>query len=193
MGGSSMDSNRIKDIVTQWVEKVVIGQNICPFAKGETYKTIIVEGSDHSFALKRSEELIKEFAGDSEKGYLIVFPELRDNFIQFFNFSALIEEEVAARGLNQDIQVVTFHPSFRFEGEKSSAVGNYVNRSPFPLVHLLNFKEVTKVMEKYGERVGEEISENNNKKLKGFTAREFQEKIGQYCEGFWPLSEGSDI
>lgn len=186
---SSGDFGEWASVVNEWLKSVIIGQNICPFAKDQFHDgevdSFFFQGSDHKDALTFSFDKIEEFSKTERRSFLIVYPDFKDNFIQFYNFSALIEDEVHHKGFQDKIQVVTFHPQFRFEGEKPSARGNYVNRSPYPLIHFLDFSQVREIVEKHGEKIGEEISQNNNQKLNGFTPDEFQAKIAQYIDGFW--------
>ncbi len=180
-------------IIKKWIDSVIIGQNICPFAKDQVKNNKLhifhFDGSDHSAGLDFCIDKLIDFANKEEESFILTFSNFRDNFIQFYNFSALVEEEVRSLGLNERIQVVTFHPFFRFEGEKASARGNYVNRSPYPLLHFLDFKEVRAILEKHGDQIGEEVSFNNNRKLLSFSDQDFQTKISSFIDGHWNKQE----
>ena len=186
-----MNESTVKNLTKIWVEEVVIKLNLCPFAHegwGEGYYEMVVSFEDDiKQRLKSFDHYIKEKRNNLENfgTSLYIFPHTKESFLSFYNFTALIEEELAYNNLNQDFQVVAFHPEFRFEGEKSNARGNYVNRSPFPLLHILKVSDVNEVIQRVGENKGLEISLRNKDFLEKLPESEFYEKVLKHINGHW--------
>lgn len=188
--------------VQSWVEAVILGLNLCPFAhdiwKRGDWSIEVDLASDKGQRFDWTKERIEQFVLDSKarnegemKGFttLLVYPLARENFIKFYNFSAMIEDMLLEMGLKDHIQLVTFHPEFRFEGEKRDARGNFVNRSPFPLLHLLWAGDVTDVIEKFGENIGQKVAQENNNKLSSMTDNDFEEKVLKYVRSSWEVEK----
>lgn len=199
----SSSKQEIANTIQLWVENVVLKLNLCPFAhemwnRGD-WSIVVRENEDKDKIFQWTEAEIKVFLEEQRKKVeegkgevsttLLVFPHSKENFIKFYNFSAMIEELVKDLGFDQEVQIVTFHPQFRFEGEKSNARGNYVNRSPYPLLHLLWAQEVTDVLEKFGENIGQKVAQENNIKLSSMTDDEFEEKVLKYVNSSWVVEK----
>ncbi len=182
----SNDFNQFVATLTQkWVEDVVIGLNLCPFARPSWNKghweISLVSGNDHikliDAAIAKIKASVEDMRQSSNENLLLVFPECSDDFIPFLNLCSIIELEMDILGLLNDVQMVVFHPHFRFEGEDEDARGNFVNRSPYPMIHLLKKASMDAVVEKFGEAIGEEVSLKNNEVLCALSDEEFQKKV----------------
>lgn len=200
-----LESEQVVQTVKNWVEAVILGLNLCPFAhdiwkKGDWSIEVDLDGNKgHRFdwTRKKIEEFVK-LSQSKSKGQksghttLLVFPYARENFIKFYNFSAMIEDVLLEMGLKEEVQLVSFHPEFRFEGEKRDARGNFVNRSPFPLLHLLWAKDVSDVIEKFGENIGQKVAQENNNKLSSMNDNDFEEKVLKYVRSSWEVEKLHD-
>lgn len=127
-----------------WLEKAVIGLNLCPFAKSVYVKNqvrIVVSDAKHLDAFL--EELDKELdflaAADPEEvdTTLLIHPTLLPDFDVFNEVAGIAEEAVVEHELEGVLQVASFHPQFQFEGTEPDDISNYTNRSPFPTLHLI--------------------------------------------------------
>lgn len=139
-----------KEIVERtldWLQRVVIGLNLCPFAdkpfKDGNMHVEVIDGSDQVEILARV--LAECFVRQSKPGTsLMVVPELFpsnfDSFLEVYNMlqeGVLVEHE-----LTEDLQVAPFHPFFEFDGSGSDGIDNFTNRSPYPIFHILREEEV---------------------------------------------------
>jgi hypothetical protein len=171
------NNTEIKSAIKLWVDNVVLGLNLCPFAhdiwKEGRWEIAVSNAPDNGQRFKDALVAIEAF--------------VKENFIRFYNFSAMVEEEIRQMGLQDQVQIVTFHPEFRFEGEKKESRGNYVNRSPYPLLHFLWTEEVTRVIEKNGEKIGEKVAHDNNKKLLSLSDSEFEDMVLKYTRSSWQV------
>jgi hypothetical protein len=187
------NNTEIKSAIKLWVDNVVLGLNLCPFAhdiwKEGRWEIAVSNAPDNGQRFKDALVAIEAFVKNKEERgtMLYVFPEAKENFIRFYNFSAMVEEEIRQMGLQDQVQIVTFHPEFRFEGEKKESRGNYVNRSPYPLLHFLWTEEVTRVIEKNGEKIGEKVAHDNNKKLLSLSDSEFEDMVLKYTRSSWQV------
>ena len=120
-----------------WLEKAVIGLNLCPFAKAPHVKNrvrIAVSTAKHTDGfledLDRELALLADSPPDELETTLLVHPSLFTDFMQFNDMLDFADQAVIDNGLEGIIQIAPFHPDFRFEGTEADDIGNYTNRSP---------------------------------------------------------------
>ena len=149
-----------------WLEKAVIGLNLCPFAKAVYVKNqvrLVVSKARHADDLL--EELDKELdllaATPAEEidTTLLIHPTLFDDFLDFNDFLEIAEGVVDEHGLEGVIQLASFHPQFQFEGTEPDDIGNYTNRAPFAILHLLREESVDRAVAAFPD--AESIFEQN--------------------------------
>jgi hypothetical protein len=153
-----------------WLEKAVIGLNLCPFAKAVYVKNqvrLVVSHARHADDLL--EELDKELdllvATPAEQidTTLLIHPTLFDDFLDFNDFLEIAEGVVDEHELEGVIQLASFHPQFQFDGTEPDDISNYTNRAPFAILHLLREESVERAVEAFPE--AEAIFEENIKTL----------------------------
>lgn len=153
-----------------WLERAVIGLNLCPFAKAVHKKgQIRYVVSAASQPLQLHDELVRELKllRDTDAAMidttLLIHPHVLGDFMDFNEFLEIADETVAELGLEGEIQVASFHPDFQFDGTAASDITNYTNRSPFPTLHLLREDSIDKAVAAFPE--AETIFEANMKTL----------------------------
>ncbi len=139
-----MDEAAVIAAMREWIEKAVIGLNLCPFAKAVYVKNqvrFVVSRAPHldGFLEDLDRELDFLAAADPAEvdTTLLIHPSLLSDFLDFNDFLQLAEAAVDEHGLEGVIQIASFHPAFQFEGTAPDDIGNYTNRAPFPTLHLL--------------------------------------------------------
>lgn len=143
------DRQQVLTSTQEWVEKFVIGLNICPFAgkvvqeKSIRYRVVSTGEIEEMYRQFLSElsQLIDSDPKDLETS-LVIYPEGPADFATFWDFAGLCEEGLESAGLSGVVQVVAFHPQYRFEGEAPDAPSTFTNRSPHPMLHLLRESSV---------------------------------------------------
>lgn len=169
------DDEIIKNTM-KWVNKTIVGLNLCPFAEKSISQkelfTTVVRGDDTeeimSYVLYES-ILRKDDTGTTLgklKSHLIInhpqsitfliyidslviCPELfPDNFLDYYDVVCALEEIIEDKGLDEDVQIAPFHPLFQFEGSEQDTIGDYTNRSPYPIFHILREVEVSRAVKK---------------------------------------------
>jgi len=127
-----------------WLERAVIGLNLCPFAKAVHLKNQIRYAVS---AAQTPEDLLADLVTELRKlqaadtceidTTLLVHPRVLNDFLDYNDFLALAEAAVAGEGLEGEIQVASFHPQYQFAGTRPQDIENCSNRSPYPMLHLL--------------------------------------------------------
>ena len=153
-----MNEADIVAAMREWIEKAVIGLNLCPFAKAVTVKNqvrYVVSRAPHLDSLLEDLDRELDFlaAADPDKidTTLLIHPTLLPDFLDFNDFMQLAEAAVGEHGLEGVIQIASFHPHFQFEGTEPDDLGNYTNRAPFPTLHLLREASIERAVAAFPE------------------------------------------
>ena len=145
------DSATVTDHTRQWLEKAVIGLNLCPFAKAPHVKNLVrisVSQARHLDGfledLDRELQLLGNTPADELETTLLVHPTLFPDFDTFNQMLNIADAAVVDNGLEGIVQIAPFHPDFQFEGTDSDDISNYTNRSPYPTLHLIREDSIAK-------------------------------------------------
>ena len=141
----------------EWVEKAVIGLNLCPFARAVWVRDqvrVVVSRARHVDAfldeLDRELDLLATTPAEQIDTTLLVHPTLFPDFEVFNDFLNVVDDVVAEHELEGVIQVAPFHPLFQFDGTQPDDVTNATNRAPFPTLHLLREDSVERAVDTAG-------------------------------------------
>ena len=152
-----MTEEQVVAATRHWIEKAVIGLNLCPFARAVWVKNqvrIVVSTARHVDGLlddlDRELELLAATPPERIDTTLIVHPTLFPDFEVFNDFLGVADEVVAEHDLEGVIQVASFHPDYRFEGTEPDDITNATNRAPFPTLHLLREDSVERAVASEG-------------------------------------------
>jgi hypothetical protein len=136
-----------------WVERAVIGLNLCPFAKAPQVKGqvryVLCDAVEPQALLANLVDELKRLAstdaGDIETT-LLVHPQVLTDFVDYNDFLDAAEGAVAMLELDGVLQVASFHPQYRFAGSGADDIDNATNRSPYPTLHLLREASVARAV-----------------------------------------------
>jgi len=141
-----------------WVERVVIGLKLCPFAPAPALKGLIrYVSSDAETPEALLEDLEKELrhlvASPPEEieTTLLIHPRVLQDFHDFNDFLELADELVRMLELEGEIQIASFHPHYQFADTESDDIGNATNRSPYPTLHLLREESIARAVDSFGD------------------------------------------
>ena len=175
---AARDAQVVADTVN-WLEKAVIGLNLCPFAKGVHVKGQIHYVVSHATDaralaedLHRELEALAEISAEKHDTTLLMAPDCLEDFLDFNDFLELADDMVEALDLGGILQVASFHPQFQFDGTDIDDVSNCTNRGPYPTLHLLREDSIDKAVEAFPE--AEEIFERNIDVLEKLGAQGWQ-------------------
>ena len=153
-----------------WLEKAVIGLNLCPFAKAVYVKNqvrLVVSHARHADdlleELDRELDLLVATPPEELDTTLLIHPTLFGDFLDFNDFLEVAEGVVDEHGLEGVVQLASFHPKFQFDGTELDDIGNYTNRAPFATLHLLREASIDRAVEAFPQ--AEAIFEENIKTL----------------------------
>lgn len=163
---SPVSHDEVLAATTEWLEKAVIGLNLCPFAKGVYVKNQVrIVVSDATNPEQLAQQLRQELAllADTDPEdidtTLLVHPHTLQRFLDFNEFMDIADALVEDLELDGVLQVASFHPKFQFEDTGINDVENYTNRSPYPTLHLIRESSIDRAVEAFPE--AEMIYEKN--------------------------------
>ena len=155
-----------------WLEKAVIGLNLCPFAKAVHVKDQVrFQVSD----ARTEEALIEELARELETlaeatpekidTTLLIHPHVLQDFADYNQFLDLADALVESLQLDGILQVASFHPDYQFADTAADDITNFSNRSPYPTLHLLREESIDRAVEAFPE--ADAIYDTNIRTLRG--------------------------
>ncbi len=164
--------------IETWLIDVIIGLNLCPFAKDPFERgkikieisPIISEEDIWEKTLEQIEFLEKNLNLSTT---LLAFPKSPISFYDLYDLTSNLEHMLE----NKDIpyQIVAFHPEFKFEDTSKDDPINFVNRSPYPLIHILRSSEMNEVIK--NKNIGKIINQTNEKTLNSLSNKDKQKLL----------------
>ena len=137
----------------EWLEKAVIGLDLCPFARAvyirDQIRYAVSEAETPEDLLEHLLSELRTLAAASPEEIdttLIIHPWVLEDFLDYNDFLDDAEAAVDALGLEGEIQVASFHPQYQFEGTGPDDIENYTNRSSYPILHLLREASVDRAV-----------------------------------------------
>ncbi|MEN9575370.1 MAG: hypothetical protein RL514_3225 [Verrucomicrobiota bacterium] len=165
-----------------WVERAVIGLNLCPFAKaverrGQVRYVVSRAAREEELLADLRAELLHLNAtpADVTDNTLLIHPSVLQEFFDFQTFLARADAAVRKAELVGVIQVASFHPDYQFADTEPDDLGNLTNRAPYPTLHLLREASIEQAVNSYS--AAETIYERNQATLNAL-GRAGWEKLG---------------
>lgn len=166
----AVSKQQVLDDTRVWLERAVIGLNLCPFAK-----SVHVKGQIH-YAVSSAEtpeallEDLKKELNDllaldasARDTTLLIAPECLQDFLDFNDFLAQADDALLELELDGVLQIASLHPAYQFAGTRADDITNYTNRSPYPTLHLLREDSIDRAVEAFPQ--AETIYERNMQTL----------------------------
>jgi hypothetical protein len=165
-GAATINASQAEADTRRWLERAVIGLNLCPFAKAVHVKAQIhyavylpTEEADLIDALLSEANALAALDASVRDTTLLIAPNTLADFLDFNDFTARAERRLARAGFDGVFQLASFHPQFQFGGTEPDDIGNATNRAPYPTLHLLREDSVSRAVEAFPE--AEAIFERN--------------------------------
>ena len=147
-----MDKQAAIEGTRRWISSVVIGLNLCPFARrvfeADQIRYVVTDAEEEGALLEDLADELQALAASPASRVettLLIHPRALGDFLDYNDFLGVAERLVRDLGLRGTIQIVGFHPDYQFAGPDPGAVENYTNRSPHPMLHLLREESISKV------------------------------------------------
>lgn len=128
----------------RWVERAVIGLNLCPFAKGVQAKGqvqyAVSQADDAQALLADLERALRELQAsdpDQRDTTLLIAPVAFPDFLDFNDFLNRADRLLRKMRLDGVFQIASFHPQFQFADPAPGDISHFTNRAPYPILHLL--------------------------------------------------------
>lgn len=162
-------------MINKWIEKTIIGLELCPFTRRPYLEgKILIEellSKDFTEAQNHFLNALSSFQSQNKfETALLVYPHWKTNFKEFYEFSEDCEDQLADLNLEDEFQIVAFHPAFCFGGLDFSDRANLVNSSPLPLIHILKISDLDLI--NLSAKDAEAMSFGNAKKLESLSDAE---------------------
>ena len=151
-----MNIQKIEQDVQQWLEDVVIGLNLCPFAakpnRNKQIKVFVSEATKEEALL---EDVLQELLNlDSKTAEelettLVAIPNILQDFMDYNFFLDWIDALIKQQEWEGTFQIATFHPNYCFGGAEPEDDENLTNRSPYPVLHLIREESMAKILKHY--------------------------------------------
>jgi hypothetical protein len=136
-----------------WLEQIVIGLGLCPFAKavhvkGQIRYVVSAAQTPEALLADLLGELSALSLADAElvDTTLLIHPRALLDFLDYNDFLSVADAAVEDLELTGELQVASFHPQYRFAGNAPEDPANYCNRSPYPMLHLLREASVDRAV-----------------------------------------------
>ena len=156
------------DMITQqtddWVKKVIMKYNICPFARQEvergSIRYLVVEQTKVKQVLN---ELIEECqyldAHPEAETTLFILPRGFEGFYAYLDLIDIATDTLIEHEYEGTYQLATFHPDYCFDGEPQDGAANFTNRAPYPTLHIIREASMELALANYNDP--ETIPERN--------------------------------
>jgi hypothetical protein len=161
-----------------WLSQIVIGLELCPFAKPVSVKDQIryrVSQAETPEALLRDLLAELEFLSaadpDAVDTTLLVHPRALPDFLDYNDFLYVVDATLEDLELDGVLQVASFHPDYQYAGNRVDDPANCVTRSPYPMLHLLREASVDRAVSVFpdaSEIVNKNITTLNALGLEGY-------------------------
>lgn len=147
-----------------WIERAVIGLNLCPFAKsvylGDRVRLVVSDARTADALLgdlERELRALARAAPEDVETTVLIHPHVLTSFFDYNDFLDVADAAIDRLDLTGVLQIASFHPDYQFAGTAPDDVTNYTNRSPYPMLHLLREESVERAVDAYpgAERIPE--------------------------------------
>lgn len=137
-----------------WLEKAVIGLNLCPFAKSvhvnNRLRYVVSSATTPEELLKELAKellLLRRSDPDEIETTLVIHPQVLQDFLDFNDFIGAADALVEDLELDGELQIASFHPQYQFDGTAPDDISNYSNRSPYPTLHILRESSIERAVD----------------------------------------------
>ncbi|PPE73674.1 DUF1415 domain-containing protein [Solimonas fluminis] len=175
--------NEIESAVRQWLDRVVIGLNLCPFAArpvraGQLRVFVSAATTELDLLTDLQLELARldETPPEQLETTLVVAPQMLADFLDYNDFLDRADELLQSFEWDGTYQVASFHPQYQFAGTGPDDPENLSNRSPYPMLHLLREDSVEAAVDAHPDIDG--IPEANIRRLRELTPEQRKELFG---------------
>lgn len=163
----------------RWIDKVVIGLNLCPFARAPQHqgliRYVVSNALDHEALtrdLQSELQYLAEVPLSEVETTILIHPHVLQNFMDYNFFLQETDYVLKNMQLEGVIQIASMHPEYQFAGTDSEDAENFTNRSPYPLLHLIREESLDSALSSY--KNPERIPERNIRIMEKYGTNKMQ-------------------
>lgn len=164
-------NDKVTAATRNWLEKAVIGLNLCPFARAvyaaDRIRYVVSDATTIEALLEvlaAELEVLAEADENQTETTLLIHPQVLGDFLDYNDFLEMADMLVEELGLDGILQLASFHPQYQFAETESDDIENCSNRSPYPTLHLLRESSVERAVAAHPDT--EQICRDNIKTLR---------------------------
>ena len=140
----------------RWIEQFVVGENLCPFAapvlRDELLRIVVCDSADEVAQMRALLHELDRLQSTPEQELattVVVYTAGLTAFDDYLDFLAVVEHLLDEAELDGVIQIASFHPDYCFADAAPDDAGNFTNRSPYPMLHLLREDMLTRALRNF--------------------------------------------
>jgi len=168
-----------------WIEQLVIQYTLCPFAQkpyqaGQVRFRVSTASEPEALLRDLLDELETLRASDPQQleTTVLIHPQVLEDFLDYNDFLDVVDQLLEEGGYADEFQIASLHPGYQFADTDPEEAGNYTNRSPYPILHLLREESVSRALENYPDP--EAIPDRNIATMEGLGLEQIH-RILQGC------------
>jgi hypothetical protein len=180
--------NPVEVAVRQWLDEVVIGLNLCPFAarpvRAGKVRVVVSEAHDELELLTDLQtelQRLDETSPDQLETTLIAIPQMLADFFDYNDFLEHVDTLLDKFEWSGQYQVASFHPHYQFADTQPEDPGNFTNRAPYPLLHLLREDSVEAALDSHPDPDG--IPEENIRRMEAMSPEQRRQLFAYLYRG----------
>ncbi len=163
-----------------WVEQIVIGLNLCPFAakpfqNNSIEYTVITGDSIEQHLQQLADSFARLDSSTKIETSLLIFPDAHQTFEQYLMLLELANHLLEDLNYAGIYQLASFHPQYRFQDSTEDDASDFTNRSPYPMLHLIREDSLEQAIANYPNI--KQVPINNIKRLRDIGYKEMQNKL----------------
>lgn len=183
-----MNNQAVIEATRRWIASVVIGLNLCPFARrvfeANAIRYVVSEDKNTAELLNSLTHELEALSTSPEGQFettMLIHPYCLQEFLTYNDFLDDADRLVNTLGFRGVIQIVSFHPGYQFADTAPDAVENYTNRSPYPMLHLLREESISATGADFDTLL--EIPQRNIRTLKEMGKEQMLAKLKEIEDG----------
>jgi hypothetical protein len=151
---TSIDPDTVRQSIENWVNKFVIGFQLCPFAAREWQNnrvriSICEAVSPNDLIQHLADEIERIVKDENIETTLVVHPFVLAEFEDFNEFLDIADQLIETLDLDGVLQWASFHPDYQFADSEQDDPENYTNRSPYPVLQILREESLSRAIDKH--------------------------------------------
>lgn len=170
----------VKAAIARWLNEVVIGLNLCPFAgkpaQENRVRLVVSAATDDEHLLQdlqREMELLDTKPASEIETTLLTIPNHLQDFFDYNQFLYWTDALIKRNGWKGIYQLATFHPDYCFADAEPDDAENLTNRAPYPVLHIIREASLEKALQYYDDV--ESVPENNKNTVENLTPTQIKQ------------------